>query len=249
MSGQGWLQTSGSAGGLAPELARSNAFTMRVRCATSDVTQRGPARIVSNSWDTASRNFTLGQDGSGLVVRLRTPQAGPNGIHPAAIVPAVFSDTMPRDIVVTFDGVALSAAVAHSGQVWRIDLTPGALLALASVSAQARPRELQMWNALYIAALFIVPGLLFGLLGQTLSHPRLIAPLWALLFSMLLEGATALVSGRAYGWETLWLTAGFGTMLLLVVAALVSRFRVAIGSGVDGNRLAAAARRNVNRGL
>jgi hypothetical protein len=41
--------------------------------------QDGPARIVTFSRDASSRNFTLGQQGDKLVVRLRTPRNGANG--------------------------------------------------------------------------------------------------------------------------------------------------------------------------
>jgi hypothetical protein len=44
--------------------------------------QRGPARIVSFSSGSASRNFTLGQEGDRLILRLRTPSTGDNGVDP-----------------------------------------------------------------------------------------------------------------------------------------------------------------------
>jgi len=52
-----------------------------VLCA-DNVTQAGPARIVSFSTDPGSRNFTLGQDKKNLVLRLRTPATGTNGTNP-----------------------------------------------------------------------------------------------------------------------------------------------------------------------
>ena len=42
--------------------------------------QTGPARIVSLSADTGAQNFTLGQEGSDIEFRLRTPVSGRNGI-------------------------------------------------------------------------------------------------------------------------------------------------------------------------
>ena len=49
---------------------------------TASLDQRGPARIVSFSTDTGSRNFTLGQENDELVFRLRTPATGGNGVNP-----------------------------------------------------------------------------------------------------------------------------------------------------------------------
>ena len=45
----------------------------------SEMDQWGPARIVSFSKDTARRNFTLGQQGKNIIMRLRTPRSGTNG--------------------------------------------------------------------------------------------------------------------------------------------------------------------------
>ena len=44
-----------------------------------DTVQHGPARIVSLSRDTKARNFTLGQEGTDIQFRLRTPVTGNNG--------------------------------------------------------------------------------------------------------------------------------------------------------------------------
>lgn len=45
----------------------------------ANITQEGPARIVSFSQDTGSRNFTLGQAGEAYEVRLRTTKTSQNG--------------------------------------------------------------------------------------------------------------------------------------------------------------------------
>ena len=62
----------------------SNELTIEAVITPANVTQTGPARIVSFSTDTGRRNFTLGQDGEQLVLRLRTPATGPNGVNPQA---------------------------------------------------------------------------------------------------------------------------------------------------------------------
>lgn len=45
------------------------------------VPQTGPARIVSLSGGTARRNFTVGQEGDQLILRLQTTESGANGIQ------------------------------------------------------------------------------------------------------------------------------------------------------------------------
>lgn len=73
-----------------------------------DVAQDGPARIVSYSLDLGSRNFTLGQSGRALVMRLRTTRTDLNGrdlnshMH-AMRVPEVFVSNLLHHLVVTYD--------------------------------------------------------------------------------------------------------------------------------------------------
>jgi glycopeptide antibiotics resistance protein len=57
----------------------SNELSIEVWLTTGQTMQTGPARIVSFSADTGARNFTLGQDGSVVEFRLRTPISGRNG--------------------------------------------------------------------------------------------------------------------------------------------------------------------------
>jgi glycopeptide antibiotics resistance protein len=60
-------------------LTASKELSIEVWMAPSNVTQNGPARIVSFSRDTIARNFTLGQAGVNIDFRLRTPVSGSNG--------------------------------------------------------------------------------------------------------------------------------------------------------------------------
>jgi len=62
---------------------KSNEITIEAWIAPANTTQNGPARIVSLSADPYKRNFTLGQEGDKYEVRLRTTQAGENGMNPA----------------------------------------------------------------------------------------------------------------------------------------------------------------------
>ncbi len=60
----------------------SNQLTIEAVITPDNINQRGPARIVTFSKDNSSRNFTIGQQGKTLVLRLRTPETGPNGLNP-----------------------------------------------------------------------------------------------------------------------------------------------------------------------
>ncbi len=60
----------------------TNELTIEAVLKAGKPRQSGPARIVSFSTDPSNRNFTLGHDGTELVMRLRTPQTGANGTKP-----------------------------------------------------------------------------------------------------------------------------------------------------------------------
>jgi len=65
---------------LLAECQRTNQLAIEVVLRSDKKTQQGPARIVTFSQDENLRNFTLGQDGSDLVLRLRINKRAPNGI-------------------------------------------------------------------------------------------------------------------------------------------------------------------------
>jgi VanZ family protein len=60
-------------------LRDSGELSVEVWITPSSLNQRGPARIVSFSRDTVTRNFTIGQERSDIDFRLRTPLTGSNG--------------------------------------------------------------------------------------------------------------------------------------------------------------------------
>ncbi len=103
-----WLKTETSAEDLTRRIIETSQFTLSVKVATSDTMQTGPARIVSLSKDPYNRNFTLAQEESDLVFRLRTPLTGVDGSNPELIVPYIFSNTDPHNLLITYDGSVLN---------------------------------------------------------------------------------------------------------------------------------------------
>ena len=73
------IESDGAATRLSEAIGRSKAFTVEFEIAPRDLTQRGPARIVSVSFDPSHRNFTIGQVRGAVEVRIRTAATGPNG--------------------------------------------------------------------------------------------------------------------------------------------------------------------------
>jgi hypothetical protein len=86
-------------------LVATSRFSIELQARPADTRQEGPARIVSYSGSTASRNFTIGQRGDDLVVRLRTTGTKPDGSVPEVVVEGVFAVPGFRHVVVTYDGV------------------------------------------------------------------------------------------------------------------------------------------------
>jgi VanZ family protein len=84
------------------DLTSSRGFTAEVWLTSHSAGQTGPARILSYSASTRSRNFTIAQDGNALVVRLRTPRTNDNGI-PEVKVPRVVTPGRRQHVVVTYD--------------------------------------------------------------------------------------------------------------------------------------------------
>ena len=74
------VRSFGPATKLAMAAKASNELSIEVWMTPGNTAQTGPARIVSFSADTGARNFTLGQEGSDIEFRLRTPVSGRNGI-------------------------------------------------------------------------------------------------------------------------------------------------------------------------
>lgn len=75
-------------------------LTIEAVITTSSLKQAGPARIITFSRDITHRNFTLGQEGDNLILRLRTPGTDSNGT-PHANLTKLSVDT-PIHVVVTY---------------------------------------------------------------------------------------------------------------------------------------------------
>ncbi len=69
----------------------SGEITIEAWIAAKDTKQAGPARLITLSKNSSERNFTLGQDGDKLEVRLRTTNTSTNGIPSVASAAKSFS--------------------------------------------------------------------------------------------------------------------------------------------------------------
>ena len=220
-----WLQTDGPAAILAQRLRASNAFTIRVRLTSDDSNQHNTARIVSNSVSPFRRNFTLGQLGDDLIVRLRTRVTGDNGARFQMYVPDVFSTKEVRDILVTYDGATLLAAT-HAGHiVSRMALGPGSAVA-AGIAGRTpdvtATNQMPLYDIAYLGALFLPPAVLIAILGHNRRDQTRLAVGYLCAFTVMFEITLILTSGRAFDWSSVGATGGTGALVFLVVIGTAS---------------------------
>jgi len=84
----------------------SNEYSVEAWIVPENLTQTGPARIISYSQGTSNRNFTVGQRGPNYIFRNRTPNTGNNGSSPE--LRALNEDLLQTNlqhVVMTFDPV------------------------------------------------------------------------------------------------------------------------------------------------
>ncbi len=119
-----WLETDTSVAYMAQKLRETSQFTFSATVATADTKQTGPARIISISKDPSSRNFTIGQEGTDLVFRLRTPLTGVGGTKPEIIVSNIFTDTNPHRLLITYSKSFLQLYVDKLENLHSLEMTP-----------------------------------------------------------------------------------------------------------------------------
>ena len=100
----GIIRSDASTGRLYRELTSGEGLTVEVWADANGKRQYGPARLVSYSINHTLRNFTVGQHGFDLRVRLRTTQTDLNGFDPGVmVVKNVFESAGMTHLVVTYD--------------------------------------------------------------------------------------------------------------------------------------------------
>ena len=106
----GWVSFPSASKKVHEAIVKAEKFSIVARVFCDNDKQKGPARIITNSKDTAERNFTLGQDGKKFVFRVRTSKGDENGTkHETS-----FGQVKPgkqQDVVVVYDGHRLRCFV------------------------------------------------------------------------------------------------------------------------------------------
>ncbi|MTJ11897.1 VanZ family protein [Anabaena sp. UHCC 0187] len=111
LSSSHWLKTKTPATLLSKRIRQTSQFTIITTVATADTTQTGPGRIISLSSNTLHRNFTLGQQGKDLDLRVRTPITGENGAEMKLSIPGIFATNNFHSLIITYSPGTLKVYV------------------------------------------------------------------------------------------------------------------------------------------
>ena len=223
-----WLSTQKPATALAKRLKETSEFTLSTIVATSDFTQTGPARIISLSSDTSRRNFTLGQEKTDLVFRLRTPITGINGSSTALSVPDVFSDTKAHHLVLTYKHQVLTLYVDEIQRLSTLKLTPDITLFRYLFSFKDRSGRFVRVNIYIYAAIFYITfftplGLLTALIAMRLKN-SLSAYLFVFVSGVFIPALLLelLIRGGEFQLASLAVSVVIATIAMLLVKARLS---------------------------
>ncbi|NMG08682.1 VanZ family protein [Brasilonema sp. UFV-L1] len=201
-----WLATPEPVTFLSKRIRESSQFTIITNIATANTVQIGPARIISLSANPLHRNFTLGQQGSDLDLRIRTPITGANGTDTKLSIPGILADTHLHHIVITYSGATIQVYVDKLQNSYSFNLL------------ELVPKEQKIF---YYALTFIPLGLCLALLitlaKRKLPFNRLLLVSGILLPSLMLESILVNDSGKSLNLKTVLLGILFtaGTTLVL----------------------------------
>ena len=109
-----WLGTVCPPVKLNKNLIKTGKFTIYLKLEANELNQKGPARIFTISNDADHRNLTIGQMGTKLILRIRTPLTGVNGAHPQVAISNVFKDCLEKEIFLSFNGSTIITYVNNT---------------------------------------------------------------------------------------------------------------------------------------
>jgi hypothetical protein len=157
----------------------------------------GDKRIVSVSDSSGVTNLTLRQEDSNLVFWFRNPLSVRRSLL-AWYVPKVFDAVARHDILFSYDGSNLSLFIDGEKERRAYRLGPGT--ALAQLFVRVIPAELDGYDYIYDALVFVPGGILMGIAARGARLRTLVgAVLWGIgvcLPPTILESILAALSGR-----------------------------------------------------
>ncbi|WP_414752824.1 VanZ family protein [Anabaena sp. CCY 9910] len=209
-----WLKTSTPVSHLSQRMSQTSEFTISTAIATTNVNQKGPARIISVSGSSQRRNWTLGQQGNSLDFRLRTPLTGENGTELKLNIPNIFTDTYLHHLVITYSRGNIQIYVDklenfHSFSL--LDLIP--------------KEQRIFYYALTFMPLGIGLGIITFLARKKLIFYRILFYSGILIPSLMLEGILVSESGKDFSIKHLLLGISFTAVTMIFLRIRAARLK------------------------
>jgi len=148
-------------------------------------------------------------------VWLRTPHTGPDGWSPESVIPGAFGDTAPRDILITYDGATLRTALAGSGRLQTMSLSPGS--SLATLYRYVGSEELSRLDVGFLVLVFVIPGGIAAMADSS-SSKSVLCTVWVILFPALFEAVRVVGCGLPVDLRHFAVTALVGGVVVTLVA-------------------------------
>lgn len=186
LSDRHWLQTNTPVNSLNQRLQETSKFTIITTIATAKLQQKGPARIISISNSNGRRNFTLGQQGNNLNLRLRTPINGVNAQYLDTNAYNVFTDDRLHKLVITYANSGLHVYIDNLQNHSEINLL------------EILPKEDRL---LYYGLIFIPLGALLAVIITLAKEQFIRYTLFyagVLLPTLIVETILVMSSGRSF---------------------------------------------------
>ncbi|MGA9885270.1 MAG: VanZ family protein [Candidatus Acidiferrales bacterium] len=219
--GQSWLISAGPVPTLVSSVETTGHFAMRVICESAE-SPESDAHIVSLSSPTGAVNMDLGQSGSALTFWFRDPLSM-RRFRMTWIVPQVFVSKQTRNLLLSFNGTALSLFINGHEFGHPYEFGPG--LALAHYVRRVKSAELKGYGYIFYAMIFFPAGCLVGFAWRK-SGMRWIGRVCFLaaayfLPAFVIEWALADAASRALSFGNVW----FCVLLTLAGSAWINADR------------------------
>ncbi|BDA71421.1 unknown protein [Rivularia sp. IAM M-261] len=207
-----WFKTETPPTLLNKRIRKTSELTVFTTVATANVNQTGPARIISLSRNTLNRNFTLGQQTTNLILRIRTSITGENASHIELNVPSIFTNTNFHKIVITYSKAKVQVYIDKLENSYFFNLL------------ELIPREQKI---VYYGLSFIPLGIYLGFLSilaqKRYTFNRLLLLFAIILPSLILETVLVIYSGKSFSLGNLIFGALFTGVTMLILKLRASR--------------------------
>ncbi len=213
-AGTRWLLTDDIIGWWAEDMRAADQFTIGLELATAVVDQSAPGRILAMTHHPFVSNISLEQQGTDLIILLRTVLAGESDKRPEWVLPDFFDDTDSHFLIITFDGQKLTLYRDSTAEQWQIpyaaDITFYRYLHPVPRWRAQFGNSLWLYRLLFYLLTAVPLGLFLGMFTALWSHrwlQMIIFVVGVIIVGVILE-TVLILPGVDLRWERVLLGAG-----------------------------------------